>query len=341
MTGAAAEPVLEVTDLCVDLPTTAGVVHAVRGMSFTLQPGRVLGIVGESGSGKSMTALAVMGLLPAGARVTGSVRLCGQELIGLGEREYRAVRGRRVAMVFQDPMTSLNPTYTAGWQVAEAVRAHQAVSRGQAFERAVELLDAVGIADASKVARSHPHQLSGGMRQRVVIAMAMANEPQVILADEPTTALDVTVQSQVLETLERLRRTTSAAMVLITHDLGVMAGTADDVLVMYAGKPAEVGPVDEVFYRPAMPYTVGLLGSLPRMGGDRPGALTPIAGAPPSLVGTLADGCLFAPRCSWVRPECDCVEPALDPVDADSGADAGPPGHRVACHASSELVAGR
>ncbi|MGH9156863.1 MAG: ABC transporter ATP-binding protein, partial [Acidimicrobiales bacterium] len=276
VTGAVAEPLLEVSDLYVDLPTAGGTVHAVRGLSFTLRPGRALGIVGESGSGKSVTALAIMGLLPAGARVTGSVRLGGRELVGLREKEYRAVRGRRVAMVFQDPMTSLNPVYTAGWQVAEAVRAHQAVSRRRAWERAVELLDAVGIADAPRVARSHPHRLSGGMRQRVVIAIAMANEPEVILADEPTTALDVTVQSQVLETLGMVRRATGAAMVLITHDLGVMAGNADEVLVMYGGRAVEVGSVDEVFYRPSMPYTVGLLGSLPRVGGDGGAVLTPI-----------------------------------------------------------------
>ena len=242
---------LEVEDLTVDFPTVDGTVHAVRGVSFTLRPGEVLAVVGESGSGKSVTALAVMGLLPKTARVTGSIRYRGVELVGM------------LAMVFQDPMTCLDPVYRVGAQLAEAIRVHHDLPRAAANRRAVELLALVGIPNAAGRARNYPHELSGGMRQRVVIAMAIANDPEVIIADEPTTALDVTVQAQILETIEKAQEATGAAMVLITHDLGVVAGVADRVMVMYAGKVVETGTVDELFYRPRMPYTVGLLGALP------------------------------------------------------------------------------
>jgi peptide/nickel transport system ATP-binding protein len=328
--GGVEEPVLVVEDLAVDFPVDRGpVVHAVRGVSFSIEAGRVLGIVGESGSGKSVTALAVMGLLPPRARVSGSVRYRGRELLGLPDREMRRVRGRHLAMVFQDPVTALNPVYRVGWQLAEAVLAHQEISKKQAWTRAVELLELVGIPDAAERARAYPHQYSGGMCQRAVIAMAMANDPDVIIADEPTTALDVTVQAQILETVRRAQQRTSAAIVLITHDLGVVAGMADDVLVMYAGRAVETGPVDEVYERPRMPYTRGLLASLPRVDVDG-GALTPIPGAPPSP-DALPPGCPFSPRCAMAEARCAEAEPSLDPVDETAV-------HRAACHRAGELA---
>jgi peptide/nickel transport system ATP-binding protein len=326
--GAAAEPLLEVVDLTVDFPSDDGVVHAVRGLSYTLSPGEVLAIVGESGSGKSVSCLAVMGLLPKNARIDGSARYRGTELLGMKPKQLNRVRGRKVAMIFQDPMTSLNPVYTVGWQLAEAVKAHHPdTSSGQAWNRAVDLLQLVNIPNPTSRAKNYPHEFSGGMRQRAVIAMAMANDPDIIIADEPTTALDVTVQAQVLETLETAQQETQAAMVLITHDLGVVAGVADRVLVMYAGKPVEVGTVDEVFYEPRMPYTLGLLGSLPSL--DTEGeTLTPITGAPPSLV-NLPSGCPFSPRCPLVADVCIETEP---PLDMTSSAD-----HLSACHRWREL----
>ena len=321
-------PLLEVRDLTVDFPTHDGVVKAVRGVTFDLAPGEVLAIVGESGSGKSVTSLAVMGLLPKTARIGGSVCYKGQELLGRRDRDLTAIRGKEIAMIFQDPMTSLNPVYTVGWQLAEAVRAHHDVDKAAAWERAVDLLQLVGIPHAKDRARSYPHEFSGGMRQRAVIAMAMANDPDVLIADEPATALDVTVQAQILETLEKAQEETKAAIVLITHDLGVVAGMADEVLVMYAGKPVEVGTVDALYYSPRMPYTLGLLGSLPRLDveGD---TLTPIKGAPPSLI-NLPPGCPFSPRCPMARAHCDEEEPLLRPIE---GA-----GHVAACHYAEELA---
>ncbi|HEY6749299.1 MAG TPA: ABC transporter ATP-binding protein, partial [Mycobacteriales bacterium] len=279
------DAVLEVDDLNVRFPTDDGIVHAVRGVSFSLRPGEVLGIVGESGSGKSVTSLAVMGLLPTSAQITGSVRFRGRELLGLGDAQMSTFRGKSVAMIFQDPMTSLDPVYRIGNQIAETVRHHdKSVSRAGAKARAVDLLKLVGIPNAADRVSSYPHEFSGGMRQRVVIAIAIANQPEVIIADEPTTALDVTVQAQVLEVLKTAQDETGAATVLITHDLGVVAGMVDRVLVMYAGRAVEKGTVDDVFYRPRMPYSIGLLGSMPRIdAGDRQ-RLTPIKGAPPSLI---------------------------------------------------------
>jgi oligopeptide/dipeptide ABC transporter ATP-binding protein len=320
---------LEVENLTVEFPTDDGVVRAVRGVSWTLGTGETLGIVGESGAGKSVISLAVMGLLPAAARVTGSVRFAGRELLGLSEDALSGIRGRGISMIFQDPMTSLNPVYTAGHQISETVRAHRGdLSRQAARERAVELLDIVGIPSPAQRVDSYPHELSGGMRQRVVIAIAIANDPEVIIADEPTTALDVTVQAQVLEALERATDETGAALLLITHDLGVIAGHADRVAVMYAGKLVETGTVEDIFYTPRMPYTLGLLGSLPRM--DRPeGRLTPIAGSPPSLL-NLPPGCPFIPRCPLAVDVCDAMEPELLAT--------GLPGHRAACHFHDRLV---
>ncbi|HEX2038607.1 MAG TPA: ABC transporter ATP-binding protein [Acidimicrobiales bacterium] len=323
-----AQPVLEVADLTVEFSTPDGVVQAVRGVTFDVEPGEVLAVVGESGSGKSVTALAIMGLLPRTARIDGTVRYKGRSLLGLKDKELVDVRGKEIAMIFQDPMTSLNPVYTVGWQLAEAVQAHNDVDKDTAWRRAVDLLSLVGIPQPQERARNYPHEFSGGMRQRVVIAMAMANDPDVIIADEPTTALDVTVQAQILETLEKAQEETHAAIVLITHDLGVVAGMADEVLVMYAGKGVETGSVDDIYYSPRMPYTLGLLGSLPRLDAeDEP--LTPIKGAPPSLL-NLPPGCPFTPRCPMARQHCEEVEPALRPVE---GA-----GHRAACHYAEELA---
>ena len=256
---------LSVRGLRVSFPSEAGRVDAVRGVDLDLQAGRTLGVVGESGSGKSVMSLAVMGLLPSYAAVSGSISLEGRELVGLDDRALSRVRGRELAMIFQDPASSLTPIFPVGQQIVEALRAHQELDRDVARKRAVELLDLVGIPNAAQRARSFPHEFSGGMRQRVVIAMAIANDPKVIIADEPTTALDVTVQAQILEVLALARVETGAALILITHDLGVVAGTADDVLVMYAGRPVEKAPVDELFARPRMPYTIGLLGAVPRV----------------------------------------------------------------------------
>ena len=320
--------VLSVRDLTVDFPTHDGVVHAVRGVSYQLRKGEVLGIVGESGSGKSVTSLAVMGLLPPTAQISGSVLLLGDELLGLSEKGLAKLRGDEIAMIFQDPMSSLNPVYTVGWQIAEAVTAHRDVSRAAARARAVELLSIVGIPHAEERVDSYPHEFSGGMRQRAVIAIGMANDPDVIIADEPTTALDVTVQAQVLETLTTAREQTGAAMVLITHDLGVVAGQADRVLVMYAGKPVEIGTVDEIFYTPRMPYTLGLLGSLPRVDARNQDRLTPIVGVPPSLI-NMPPGCPFSPRCPMSQDICRTEEPELRPTTS--------PEHVAACHFSEQL----
>jgi peptide/nickel transport system ATP-binding protein len=326
-----AEPVLAVRGLKVTFPGSAGDVRAVRGVDYELRPGEVLGIVGESGSGKSASALAVTGLLPRYAQVEGSVLLDGEELVGRDDEAMAKVRGKRIAVVFQDPLSALTPVYTIGDQISEAIRIHNDVSRDAARKRTVELLKLVGIPHAADRANAFPHEFSGGMRQRVMIAMAIANDPDVIIADEPTTALDVTIQAQVLELLRKAREVTGAAIVMITHDLSVIAGFADRVAVMYAGKIVETGTVDEVFYSPRMPYTMGLLGAIPRAdeSGDRP--LVPIEGSPPSLV-DLPPGCPFAPRCPLVFDTCREVEPALIAV--------GSPGHRSACHLAEKIEAG-
>jgi oligopeptide/dipeptide ABC transporter ATP-binding protein len=306
-------------------------VHAVRGVDYALRRGEVLGIVGESGSGKSVSSLAVMGLLPKTARIKGSITFRGEELLGLSERQLMKVRGKKIAMIFQDPMTSLNPVYKIGFQLEEAILAHNDISKGQARKQSLELLDTVGIPFPERRIDQFPHEFSGGMRQRVVIAIAMANNPDVIIADEPTTALDVTVQAQVLDSLRTAQRETGAAMVLITHDLGVVAGQADRVLVMYAGKPVEIGNVDDIYYNPRMPYTLGLLGSLPRLDANRAERLTPIQGAPPSLL-RLPPGCPFMPRCPLAREACAEQEPELTATDD--------PDHFAACHYSA-LLAGK
>jgi oligopeptide/dipeptide ABC transporter ATP-binding protein len=320
---------LEIEDLTVRLPTEAGTVEVVHDLSLTLRRGETLSVVGESGSGKSVTALAMMGLLPKGSVVTGSIRLGGRELVGASESSLRAVRGKNLAMIFQDPMSSLNPVMRIGAQIAEAVRAHDSVTRTEAATRAVELLRMVGVPDAEARALDYPHQFSGGMRQRVVIAIAMANRPDVIIADEPTTALDVTVQAQVLESLAKAQAESGAAMLLITHDLGVVASRADRVLVMYAGRAVEVGTADQVFYDTRMPYTLGLLGSVPRLDAPRGStSLTPIPGAPPAL-GDPASGCAFAARCPLASEPCE-TRPTLVPTGAQD--------HLAACHFAGELA---
>jgi len=331
--GAVGVPLIEVSDLTVSFPSEAGRVRAVRGLSWRLDPGEVLGIVGESGSGKSVSSLAIMGLLPERARVSGSIRLRDRQLIGLSDKEMSAIRGSRVAMVFQDPMSALTPVYTVGDQIAEAVRTHDRTSsRQDAAKRAVELLDLVGIPNAAVAAKAFPHEFSGGMRQRVVIAIAIANDPDLIIADEPTTALDVTVQAQVLDVLATAREVTGAGIVLITHDLGVVAGFADRLMVMYAGRAVETGPVEQVYRRPRMPYTLGLLGSIPRLDDARHRPLVPIAGRPPSLV-DLTVGCPFAPRCPMVIDDCRTEEPPLLPVP-ESGDD---DGRQAACIRIADL----
>ena len=319
---------LEVSGLNVRFPTDDGTVHAVRDVSFTVERGEVLGIVGESGSGKSVTSMAIMGLLPRSTQIDGSVLYDDQQLIGLPRKAQAKFRGNAIGMIFQDPMTSLNPVYTIGWQLAEAVRAHNKVSKRQAMSKAVELLRLVGIPQAEVRVDDYPHTFSGGMRQRVMIAMAMANDPQVLIADEPTTALDVTVQAQVLETLQEIQDRTNIAIILITHDLGVIAGMADRVMVMYAGTAVETATVDDLFYRPRMPYTIGLLGAIPRVTVE-PEPLHQIKGSTPSLI-NLKPGCAFSSRCPLVEDRCRVETPKLADTDMV--------GHAAACHRWLDLV---
>ncbi|MFF2814869.1 ABC transporter ATP-binding protein [Kitasatospora cineracea] len=317
-------PLLDVHDLAVEFTTEEGAVRAVKGVDFTVERGRTLGIVGESGSGKSVTSLAVMGL-HRGAAVTGSARLDGTELIGAPAEQLRKLRGRRMAMVFQDALTALHPYFTVGDQIAEAYREHFGGSRRAALARAVDVLGDVGIPEPARRAEEYPHQFSGGMRQRAMIALALSCEPDLVIADEPTTALDVTVQAQVLELLMRLQAERGLGIVMITHDLGVIARVADDVLVMYGGSAAEQAPADTLFTTPRHPYTRGLLDSLPRLDAEEGAELRSIPGSPPSLLAPPA-GCAFHPRCAVyaAEPDARCTgdRPLLRTV-AD--------GHRSAC----------
>ncbi|MGV9855619.1 ABC transporter ATP-binding protein [Streptomyces sp. NPDC003442] len=341
MTTSTAPPALSVRDLSVVFRTPTRVVHAVDGLSFDIAAGEVLAVVGESGCGKSVTSTAVLGLLPPTASVGGSIRLGGRELVGADESELRDVRGRELAMIFQEPMTSLNPVLTIGRQVGEVLRRHQGIGRREARERAVDLLDLVGIPAPAQRVRDYPHQLSGGMRQRVMIAIAIACDPAVLIADEPTTALDVTVQAGILEVLRSLRERLGTAIVLITHDLGVVADTADRVLVMYAGRGVEQAPVDELFGAPRHPYTRGLLGAVPVPGRGRAQGgrrLQEIPGLVPSLT-EQPDRCTFQPRCSYADERCGEQRPALRALRAPRERDErsagyeryGPERHEAAC----------
>jgi oligopeptide transport system ATP-binding protein len=305
------ERLLEVTDLHTSFHTSEGVVRAVDGVSFEVRRGEVLGLVGESGCGKSVTAHSVMGLLPIPpATVDGTISFLGRNLLELSDAQMRTIRGREIAMIFQDPMTSLNPVLTIGTQITEALRHHLGLGREAARRRAAELLDLVGIPSARDRLGDYQHQFSGGMRQRVMIAMALSCDPKLLIADEPTTALDVTIQAQILDLIRRLREQLGMAVILITHDLGVAAGTCDRINVMYAGRIVESGPVDDLFERPAMPYTRGLLASMPRLDHEIGSLLHTIEGAPPELIST-ADRCRFAPRCPYARPICVEGEPSL------------------------------
>jgi peptide/nickel transport system ATP-binding protein len=319
-----AEPLLEVEDLRVHFETEDGLVKAVDGISYTVDRGQTLGIVGESGSGKSVSSLTVMGLTRArNARISGAVRFNGKDLLGASDHDLRQIRGDDIAMIFQDPLSSLHPFYKVGNQIVEAIREHRDVTKAQAYDRAVEMLNLVGIPEPRRRADSYPHEFSGGMRQRAMIAMALANDPKLLIADEPTTALDVTVQAQILELIERLQSEFDTAVVVITHDLGVVAEMADEIAVMYAGRIVEHGNADTIFNAPEHPYTWGLLSSIPRMDTAREDALIPIPGRPPSLI-NLPSGCSFHPRCPYVREAHTRVDPVLDPVDGD-------PTHKVAC----------
>ncbi|HVX77437.1 MAG TPA: ABC transporter ATP-binding protein [Bradyrhizobium sp.] len=303
---------LEIRDLKVDLFTRRGVLRAIDGFSFTVDHGETLGLVGESGCGKSMTSLAIMGLLPVPpAKVTGgAILLEGRDLTKLSDTKMQAVRGREIGIIFQDPMSSLNPVYTVGYQLAEVIRRHFKVDRRAAEKRALELLDRVRIPDARRRLDAYPHELSGGMNQRVVIAMAIACEPKVLIADEPTTALDVTIQAQITELLKEIQKESRMGMIFITHDLGVIADVADRVTVMYAGKKAEEAPVDALFDDPCHPYTRGLIGATPKPGDERRHRLVEIPGAVPGL-SDRPKGCAFANRCPQVFARCHIEEPAL------------------------------
>ncbi len=315
------EPLLEVRDLSVRFDTDDGTVHAVDGMSLDLAPRQVLGIVGESGCGKSVTALSVLGLLPKTATVTGSARFEGAELLGAPRSRLRKIRGREISFVFQEPMTSLNPVLRVGNQIDEVLREHMDLSRAEARQRAVELLDLVHIPDPKQRVEEYPHQLSGGMRQRVMIAIALACDPKILIADEPTTALDVTIQAGILDLLRELRERLGTAIILITHNLGVVADLADRVVVMYAGRKAEEAPVGELFAHPQHPYTMGLLGAVPRPGAARNGRLQEIPGRVPSLA-ELPGHCAFADRCPRADEQSWAEVPALRRVRPD---------HTVAC----------
>jgi oligopeptide transport system ATP-binding protein len=313
---------LSVEDLRVEFWTRRGTVHAVNGVSFDIAPGETLGIVGESGCGKSVTSLAILGILPRAGRVTGGHAVFeGEDLIGRPDRELRKIRGKEIAMIFQDPMTSLNPVLTIGRQIRESIEAHFDLGRKEAEERVVELLDQVGIPEAKRRARDYPHQFSGGMRQRAMIAMALACEPKLLIADEPTTALDVTIQAQILDLLRALVAERDTALVMITHDLGVVAGMCERVNVMYGGMVMESGPAEDVFRSPRHPYTLGLLQSVPRLDTPRGRKLHPIEGAPRDML-RPPSACPFAPRCAYEVEQSRQEVPPLLEIE---------PGHKVAC----------
>ena len=319
---------LSVRDLRVHFPTADGLVKSVDGLSFDLARGEILGIVGESGSGKSVTSQAILGLHNGtSAQVSGEIWLEGKELVRMREGGLRELRGSEMAMIFQDPLSSLHPFYTVGEQIVEAYRVHNKVTKAVARKRAIEMLERVGIPNPDKRIDDYPHQFSGGMRQRAMIAMALVCDPKLLIADEPTTALDVTVQAQILELMKDLQREFNSAIILITHDLGVVAETCETVVVMYGGQCVEQGSVHDIFYNPHMPYTWGLLGSMPRMDRTRQARLTPIPGTPPSLI-QVPRGCVFNPRCRFqdrvAGEACTTVHPELAEIDST--------GHRARCH---------
>ena len=316
------EPILDVRDLHVSFPTEDGVVHAVEGVSFSVMPGETLGVVGESGSGKSVTFMTIMGLIRSNqADISGEILFQGRDLLTLPADELQALRGAKISMIFQDPLTSLHPFYKVGDQIAEAILMHDHVSKSEARKRAVDMLERVNIPQPADRARQYPHEFSGGMRQRAMIAMALSLNPDVLIADESTTALDVTVQAQILTLIDALKKEFNAAVVIVTHDLGVVAEFCDDIQVMYAGRVVEYGRTDDIYYHPHHPYTWGLLGSIPRVGeeGER---LHPIKGLPPSLI-NVPSGCPFHPRCPYVFERCPVEVPPLLPADGF---------HASACH---------
>jgi peptide/nickel transport system ATP-binding protein len=320
------EPLLDVRDLRVHFPTDDGLVKAVDGVSYSVQPGETLGIVGESGSGKSVSSLTVMGLVTRKqANIEGEVIFQGQDLLQLPQEEMRGIRGAKISMIFQDPMTSLHPFYKVGDQIAEAIMQHRDISKSEAFDQAVDMLDKVRIAQPRDRAKQYPHEFSGGMRQRAMIAMALSLNPDLLIADEPTTALDVTVQAQILDLIDRLKQEFNAAVIIITHDLGVVAEHCDNINVMYGGKIVESGGTDDIYYKAHMPYTWGLLQSIPRLG-EETDRLHPITGRPPSLI-NVPPGCAFHPRCPYAFDRCRVDVPELIPEDGH---------HAAACHLSLE-----
>ncbi len=321
------ERLLDVRDLHTSFVTDDGIVGAVDGVSFSLDPGKTLGIVGESGSGKSVTNLTIMGLNPKTARVSGQALFKGEDMLQASPRRLREIRGNEIAMIFQDPMTSLNPVHRIGDQLVEAVLLHEDISHAEAKSRALESLKEVGIPQAARRIDDYPHQFSGGMRQRVMIAMALINDPDVLIADEPTTALDVTTQAQIISLIAKLQQDHGTAVIMITHDLGVVAEIADEIVVMYAARVVERGPVDELFERPRHPYTWGLLGSLPRLGADVE-RLVQIPGQPPSLLAP-PNGCRFNPRCAYAFARCRQEDPQLMPVPGSDN-------HTQACFLDEE-----
>src|SRR4051794_19122123 len=325
-----AETLLEVKDLRVHFKTEDGLVQAVDGVSYKVERGRALGIVGESGSGKSVSSLTVMVLTRAGnARISGEIHFVGKDLLAASDEEIRQIRGGDIAMIFQDPLSSLHPFYKIGDQLVEARRAHHDESKAKARDRAIEMLNLVGMPDPRRRIDGYPHEFSGGMRQRVMIAMALINDPKLLIADEPTTALDVTVQAQILELIQRLQRELDTAVVLITHDLGVVAEVTEEIAVMYAGRIVEHGKADTIFSPPQHPYTWGLLKSIPRLDTPRDQELVPIYGRPPSLI-NKPSGCSFHPRCPFVREAHKKVDPKLEPTGSSD------PAHQVACLLPSE-----
>lgn len=325
--------VLEIKNLKTYFFTDEGIVKAVDGVSFDLKGGETLGIVGETGSGKSVTALSILKLIPQppGKIVSGEIIFDGKDLLKIDLKSLQSYRGNRISMIFQDPMTSLNPVYTIGNQIMESVIIHQKLSKESVKNEALRLLETVGIAEARRRLGSYPHEFSGGMRQRVMIAMAIANAPDILIADEPTTALDVTIQAQILELIDELKYKTNSSIILITHDLGVVAKYANRVMVMYAGKTVEFSTVDNIYYRPLHPYTLGLMNSITRLDEEKKGRLKPIEGSPPSLI-DLPRGCTFRDRCVYSKDECRRKYPSLIEIEEE---------HFVACFKSKEILENR